>query len=177
MRTTVTASVQESTALVAKQGQLRVTPANVMAASLARRPRVGTGPFASLRDWRRYVPWQGPASGAERALMGAILGVVALGVLLRPLKPHLVASNPVALEFLSGDLTAIGAAAACAHLVGGGASGGRDSSGSSPRAARPGASPTGAAGLSPWAVRAAVVFAMLPGVSSAVVYAAAGWVG
>jgi hypothetical protein len=48
--------------------------------------------------------------------MGAILGVVALGLALRPLKPFLVGSNPVALEFLSGDLTAIGAAAAFARI-------------------------------------------------------------
>ena len=48
--------------------------------------------------------------------MGAILGVVALGLLLRPLKPFLLASHPVALEFLTGDLTAIEAAAAFARI-------------------------------------------------------------
>jgi membrane protein DedA with SNARE-associated domain len=48
--------------------------------------------------------------------MGAILGVVALGLLLRPLKPFLVASHPEALAFLTGDLTAIGAAAAFARI-------------------------------------------------------------
>jgi hypothetical protein len=48
--------------------------------------------------------------------MGAILGVVALGLLVRPLKPFLLASHPAALEFLTGDLTAIGAAAAFARL-------------------------------------------------------------
>jgi hypothetical protein len=68
------------------------------------------------RAWRRFVPWQGPATRVDRALMGAILGVVALGLLVRPLKPFLLASHPAALEFLTGDLTAIGAAAAFARL-------------------------------------------------------------
>jgi hypothetical protein len=66
--------------------------------------------------WRRFVPWQGPASRIDMALMGAILGVVALGLAMRPLKPFLLASHPVTLEFLTGDLTAIGAAAAFARI-------------------------------------------------------------
>jgi hypothetical protein len=66
--------------------------------------------------WRRFVPWHGPASRTDTALMGAILGVVALGLVMRPLKPFLLASHPVTLEFLTGDLTAIGAAAAFARI-------------------------------------------------------------
>ena len=66
--------------------------------------------------WRRFVPWQGPATRTDMALMGAILGVVALGLVLRPLKPFLLASHPVTLEFLTGDLTAIGAAGAFARF-------------------------------------------------------------
>ena len=66
--------------------------------------------------FRRYVPWQGPATRVDVALMGAILGVVALGLVIRPFKPFLVADHPVLLEFLTGDLLAIGAAAAFARI-------------------------------------------------------------
>ena len=66
--------------------------------------------------WRRFAPWQGSATRTDIALMGAILGVVAFGLALRPLKPFLLASHPVTLEFLTGDLTAIGAAAAFARI-------------------------------------------------------------
>ena len=52
--------------------------------------------------WRRFVPWQGRATRLDLALMGAILGVVALGLVLRPLKPFLLASHPVMLAFLTG---------------------------------------------------------------------------
>jgi membrane protein DedA with SNARE-associated domain len=130
--------------------------------------------------------------------MGAILGVVALGLLLRPLKPFLVASHPEALAFLTGDLTAIGAAAAFARIgeaplwlvVVAGAAGmvkfdwltwwaGRQWGAgiirmftTSERAKRfAGRS----AELNPWILRTAVVLAVLPGVPSAVVYAMAGW--
>ncbi|WP_369134045.1 VTT domain-containing protein [Modestobacter sp. I12A-02662] len=154
---------------------------------------------ASLR-WRRLTPWQGPATRVDLALMGAILAVVALGLALRPLKPFLLASHPVALEFLTGDLTAIGAAAAFARIgeaplwlvVVAGAAGmvkldwltwwtGRRWGGGIVRmfttsepalrfAAR-------ARELDPWTVRTAVVLAVLPGVPTAVVYAVAGWAG
>jgi hypothetical protein len=147
--------------------------------------------------WRRFVPWQGPATRTDTALMGAILGVVALGLVLRPLKPFLIASHPVILEFLTGDLTAIGAAAAFARIgeaplwlvVVAGAAGmvkldwltwwtGRQWGGgiiklftTSERAQRFAGRATE---LDPKILRAAVVLAVLPGVPSAVVYAMAG---
>ncbi len=150
--------------------------------------------------WRRFLPWEGPATRADLALMGAILGVVALGMVVRPLKPFLLASHPAALEFLTGDLTAIGAAAAFAGVgelplwlvVVAGAAGmvkfdwltwwaGRQWGGgiirmftTSERAQRVAGR---AAELNPWVVRTAVVLAVLPGVPSAVVYAAAAWAG
>ncbi|HYI35664.1 MAG TPA: VTT domain-containing protein [Thermoleophilaceae bacterium] len=131
-------------------------------------------------------------------MIGAILGVVALGLASRPLKPFLLASHPAALEFLTGDLTAIGAAAAYARIgelplwlvVVAGATGmvktdwltwwaGRQWGGgiirvftTSERAQRFAAR---AAELNPWIVRAAVVLAVVPGVPTAVVYAMAGW--
>jgi membrane protein DedA with SNARE-associated domain len=148
--------------------------------------------------WRRFVPWEGPASRTDTAAMGAILGVVALGLALRPLKPFLLASQPVTLEFLTGDLTAIGAAAAFARIgeaplwlvVVAGAAGmvkldwltwwtGRQWGGgiikmftTSQRAQR---FASRATELDPWILRAAVVLAVLPGVPTAVVYAMAGW--
>ncbi|MFI7067292.1 DedA family protein [Kribbella sp. NPDC050124] len=148
--------------------------------------------------WRRFVPWQGRATRVDLALMGAILGVVALGIALRPLKPFLVASHPVALAFLTGDLVAIGAAAAFARIgeaplwlvIVAGAVGmvkfdwltwwtGRQwGEGiirmftTSQRVLRFAGRATE---LPPWVLRVAVLLAVLPGVPTAVVYAMAGW--
>jgi membrane protein DedA with SNARE-associated domain len=150
--------------------------------------------------WRRYVPWQGRASGVDKALMGAILAVVALGLALRPAKPFLIASHPVLLEFLTGDLTAIGAAAAYARIgdaplwlvVLAGAIGmtkldwltwwtGRQWGGGIIRmfttSERTQRFALQATELNPWIIRAAVVVAVLPGIPTAVVYAVAGWAG
>jgi membrane protein DedA with SNARE-associated domain len=130
--------------------------------------------------------------------MGAILGVVGLGLAIRPLKPFLVADHPVLLAFLTGDLVAIGAGAAFARIgeaplwlvVVAGAVGmvkfdwlawwaGRQwgpgiirifTTGE--RAQRYAARATE---QNPWIVRLAVVVAVLPGIPTAVVYAAAGW--
>jgi membrane protein DedA with SNARE-associated domain len=148
--------------------------------------------------WRRYLPWQGPATRTDKAVMGAILGVVALGLVLRPLKPFLLASHPVLLEFLTGDLMAIGAAAAFARIgeaplwlvLVAGAAGmvkldwltwwtGRQWGGgiikmftTSERTQRFAGRATQ---LDPKILRAAVVLAVLPGVPTAVIYAMAGW--
>lgn len=146
------------------------------------------------------MPWQGRATRIDVALLGAILGVVLLGLALRPLKPFLIASHPVALEFLTGDLVAIGAAAAFARLgeaplwlvVLAGALGmvkfdwltwwtGRQwGEGiirmftTSERVLRFAARATD---LKPWILALAVIFAVLPGVPTAVIYAMAGWAG
>ena len=146
------------------------------------------------------MPWQGRASRTDRALVAAILAVVAVGFALRPFKPFLIASHPVLLEFLSGDLVVIGAAAAYARIgevplwlvVVAGAVGmvkldwltwwaGRQwgqgilrmftTSERALRWARR------ARDADPWMVRAAVVVAMVPGVPTAVVFALAGWAG
>jgi membrane protein DedA with SNARE-associated domain len=144
------------------------------------------------------VPWQGRPTRVDLALMGAILGVVAIGLALRPLKPFLIASHPVALEFATGDLVAVGAAAAFARLgeaplwlvILAGAVGmvkfdwltwwtGRQwGEGiirmftTSERVLRFAARATE---LKPWILRVAVLLAVLPGVPTAVVYAMAGW--
>jgi membrane protein DedA with SNARE-associated domain len=151
--------------------------------------------------WRRFVPWQGRRpTRVDLALLGAILGVVALGLALRPLKPFLIASHPIALEFLTGDLVAIGAAAAFARLgeaplwlvILAGAVGmvkfdwltwwtGRQWGEGIIRMFTTNARVLRFAGrateLSPWILGAAVLLAMLPGVPTAVVYAMAGWAG
>jgi membrane protein DedA with SNARE-associated domain len=150
--------------------------------------------------WRRWVPWQGRATRTDKALMAAILAVVAIGIALRPLQPFLIASHPVLLEFLSGDLTAIGAAAAFARIgevplwlvVVAGAVGmikldwltwwaGRQwgqgiirmltTSQRAQQWAQRGRD------ADPRVLRMAVVLAMLPGVPTAVVFALAGWAG
>jgi membrane protein DedA with SNARE-associated domain len=148
--------------------------------------------------WRRFVPWQGPATRGDWALMGAILGSVAVALLVRPLKPFLLDSYPAALAFLTGDLTAIGAAAAFARIgesplwlvVVAGAAGmvktdwllwwaGRPWGGGMIRmfttSERAQHIAGRAAELNPWILRAAVVLAVVPGVPTPVVYVMAGW--
>jgi membrane protein DedA with SNARE-associated domain len=132
--------------------------------------------------------------------MAAILAVVAVGVVLRPVKPFLIASHPVLLEFVSGDLTAVGAAAAFARIgevplwlvVVAGAAGmikldwltwwaGRQWGHgiirmfTTSRRALQWAQRSKDA--DPRILRLAVVLAMLPGVPTAVVFALAGWAG
>jgi hypothetical protein len=88
---------------------LRVTPDAALARAEGtgrQRPMMSTiGPARgrprTAAGFRRYVPWQGPATRVDVALMGAILGVVGLGLAIRPLKPFLVASHPVLLAFVT----------------------------------------------------------------------------
>jgi membrane protein DedA with SNARE-associated domain len=165
----------------------------------ADRPVGENGPGAP-HPARRWVPWQGRASRTDRALIAAMLVVVAIGLVLRPLKPFLIASHPVLLEVLSGDLIAVGAAAAFARIgeeplwlvVAAGVLGMVKFDWLAWWAGRQwGAGIIGLLTVSPrvqrWArrgrdadprvVRAAVVLAMLPGVPTAVVFALAGWAG
>ena len=67
-------------------------------------------------DWRRWTPWEGPATTGDWLLMGAIVAVVGVGAVVRRLTPFLIASDPVLLEFLNGGLAAVGVAAAFARL-------------------------------------------------------------
>ncbi|MBP2368468.1 DedA family protein [Pseudonocardia parietis] len=144
------------------------------------------------------MPWQGPATRVDLALIGAILAVVGLGLALRPLTPFLLAEHPVLLGFATGDLVAIGAGAAFARIgeaplwlvVVAGALGmvkfdwltwwaGRQWGAgiirmftAGDRAQQYAARATR---WNPWVMRLAVVAAVLPGVPAPVVYAAAGW--
>lgn len=144
------------------------------------------------------MPWEGPATPVDKALMGAIASVIAFGLVLRPLRPFLIAPHPVMLEFLDDGLAAIGAAAAFARIgeiplwlvIVAGAAGmikldwltwwaGRQwgpgiirffTSGE--RAKR---FADRARDLRPWVLGVAVIAAPLPGVPSAAVFALAGW--
>ncbi|MGI5125625.1 DedA family protein [Pseudonocardia sp. CA-107938] len=145
----------------------------------------------------RRTPWQGKATTTDLMLVAAVVAVVGIGMAIRPLKPFLLATQPVLLEFLTGDKIAIGAAAAIARIgdvplwlvVVAGAVGmvkfdwitwwaGRQWGAgivgmfaTSERVRRR------AAELNPWTVRVAIVLAGLPGIPSAVVFAVAGWTG
>jgi membrane protein DedA with SNARE-associated domain len=148
----------------------------------------------------RFRPWQGPATRTDLALTGAFLAVVTLGLAIRPAKPFLLASHPVALELISGDLLSIGAAAAFASigeaplglvLVAGAIgmakfdwlvwwAGRQWGAGmirmiAAPEQANRWADRT--ARLNPWLLRVAVVAAVLPGIPAPIVYAAAGIAG
>lgn len=150
--------------------------------------------------WRRFVPWSGRATRTDLALIAAILVVVAFGIALRPVKPFLVARHPVLLEFLSGDLSSVGVAAAFARIgevplwivmVAGAFgmvkfdaiawwAGRRWGQGiiamftTSERVKRWAAR---GRDVRPSVIGAAVVLATLPGVPTAVIYALAGWTG
>ena len=148
----------------------------------------------------RYKPWRGRATRTDKLLMGAFTALVLFGFATKPLKPFLLASHPVALEVLSGDLIPIGAAAAFARIgetsiwlvLAAGAIGmvkfdwlmwwaGREwGEGilrmftTTERAERLAAR---AAELSPWVVGLAVAAAVLPGIPTPIVYAMAGMAG
>jgi membrane protein DedA with SNARE-associated domain len=117
-----------------------------------------------------------------------------------PTRTATLASHPVLLEFLTGDLTAIGAAAAYARIgdaplwlvVLAGAIGmtkldwltwwtgrqwGRGIIRMFTTSERTQRFALRATELNPWIIRAAVVLAVLPGVPTAAVYAMAGWAG
>jgi membrane protein DedA with SNARE-associated domain len=149
---------------------------------------------------QRYRPWSGRATSTDLLLMSAFGGVVLLGIAIKPIKPFLLASHPVALELLTGDLIPIGAAAAFARvgevplwvvIVAGAVgmakfdwlmwwAGRRWGEGiirmftTGERARR---YTERAAELNPWVVRSAVVAAVLPGVPTPIVYAMAGLAG
>jgi len=66
--------------------------------------------------WRDALPWDGPAQRGDKVLIGLILGITGLLAATMPLRPFLLASHPVVLEFVTGSLSAIGAGAAFARI-------------------------------------------------------------
>lgn len=155
------------------------------------------------RSWlgaRRLVPWAGPAAAADRWLLTAILAVVILGLALRPAKPFLIAEHPILLEFLTGDLVVVGAAAAFARIgeaplglviIAGAVgtvkfdlltwwAGRRWGEGILEMLATPAQAAAWTRRLDrtrPWVMGLAVALAMAPGVPTAVVFVLAGWAG
>jgi len=175
--------------------------AGSMEATLEKRARPPWRARLSTIFWpQRYRPWTGRATRVDLALMGGFLAVVVLGLATKPLKPFLLASHPVLLELLTGDLLAIGAGAAFARIgeaalwlvVVAGAVGmvkfdwlmwwaGRQWGAgiirmftTEERAQR---FADRATAWNPWILRAAVAFAVLPGIPTPVVYAMAGLAG
>lgn len=155
-------------------------------------------PFSFPALSRRWVPWQGRATATDKALLAALTGALAIGLVARPLRPFLIASQPVALEVLSPGPVTIGAAAAFARVgevplwlvvVAGvvgmikldwlmwwaGRQWGRGILGYFTTSDRAKRYTDRARTVKPWVVRVAVVAAALPGVPSPLVFALAGW--
>ncbi|GAB3742314.1 DedA family protein [Microlunatus parietis] len=151
-------------------------------------------------SWRDLAPWEGKASRLDKALLIAIIALIGYGFAMMPLKPFLLASHPVLLEFLTGGYASIGAAAAFARIgeiplwqvIFAGVVGmikfdwlfwwtGRQWGRGIIKLFANGERAKRIAGrahdLNPWLVRSAVVLAMLPGIPSALVFAIAGWTG
>ncbi|WP_217428073.1 DedA family protein [Microlunatus speluncae] len=154
-----------------------------------------TGPITS---WRQVLPWQGKATRLDKALLITMGALILYGFATIPLKPFLLASHPILLEFMTGGYAAIGAAAAFARIgdlplwlvvVAGvvgmikfdwlfwwtGRQWGRGIVNLFANGERAKKLAGRAHELNPWIVRAAVVGAMLPGIPAALVFAIAGW--
>lgn len=157
-------------------------------------------PLPSTPRWRRWLPWQGPATRADGALMAAIGGVILFGFVVRAARPFLIASHPVLLAFLNGGAAEIGAAAAYARVgdlplwlvVSAGTIGmmkfdwltwwagrrwGSGIVGYFTTRERAELLTERARHLRPWMLRLAVIAAPLPGVPSGLVTTLAGWTG
>ena len=159
-----------------------------------------------VREWittpwpDRYKPWRGKATRTDKLLMAAFTGLLLFGFATKPIKPFLLASHPVALELLSGDLISIGAAAAFARIgetsiwlvLAAGAIGmvkfdwlmwwagrvwGEGMLRMVTTAERAERFAARAAELRPWVVGLAVAAAVLPGIPTPIVYAMAGMAG
>ncbi len=81
----------------------------------AARPGGPAGP-AGPQTWRDALPWDGPARRGDKVLLGLILGILLVLMATLPLRPFLLASHPIVLEFVTGSLSAVGAGAAFARI-------------------------------------------------------------
>ncbi|WP_211189501.1 DedA family protein [Actinomycetospora sp. TBRC 11914] len=84
----------------------------------SRRPRSPEEIEAAKQQWRDMRPWDSPMAGADKALIGSLVAVVALMLLTLPVRPFLIATHPVALSAVTGSLSAVGSAAAFARVGG-----------------------------------------------------------
>ncbi|GAB3701658.1 DedA family protein [Mariniluteicoccus flavus] len=65
---------------------------------------------------RQVIPWEGKATRTDRALVICMGVAFALSLAMIPIKPFLLGRNPVLLEFITGNTSAIGAGAAFARI-------------------------------------------------------------
>lgn len=70
----------------------------------------------SPQTWRDALPWDGPAQRGDKILLGLIGGILLVLMATIPLRPFLLASHPIVLEFVTGSLSAVGAGAAFARI-------------------------------------------------------------
>ena len=68
------------------------------------------------QTWRDALPWDGPAQRGDKVLIGLILGILLLLMATMPMRPFLLGSHPIVLEFATGSLSAVGAGAAFARI-------------------------------------------------------------
>lgn len=68
------------------------------------------------QNWREMLPWEGKPSRGDKVLLGSMLGITAFYLAMLPVKPFLIASHPILLEFVTGSKAAVGAGAAFARI-------------------------------------------------------------
>lgn len=86
------------------------------AASSEPEDRADAQPQPEENPWATVKPWQGKATGLDKALLFIILGVPLLYLCLLPLRPWMLVNAPVLQEFINGAKTAVVAAAAYARI-------------------------------------------------------------
>ncbi|MDD7939783.1 DedA family protein [Actinomycetospora lutea] len=65
---------------------------------------------------RKVKPWDGPMARADKFIVVATLGIIALNLASMPFRPFLLASHPIGLAAVTGSLSAVGAGAAFAAI-------------------------------------------------------------
>ncbi|QVQ51701.1 VTT domain-containing protein [Spiractinospora alimapuensis] len=149
-------------------------------------------------DWKQLLPWEGTPTRLDKALLWSIAGLFVFFIVMLPLRPFVIGSNPVLLQLMTGSHAATGVAAGFARIgeiplwvvVVAGVVGtvkfdflfwwtGRqwghkivDMLAPTPRAKNLAAR---AQHLNPWWIRIAVMLSYLPGIPIALVFAIAGW--
>lgn len=66
--------------------------------------------------WRDVLPWEGTPSTGDKVLLGSMFAISAFFLALTPLKPFLIAHHPLLLALVTGNTSAVGAAAAFARV-------------------------------------------------------------
>lgn len=66
--------------------------------------------------WRDVLPWEGKPTTGDKVLLGSMFAISAFFLALTPLKPFLIAHHPLLLALVTGNTSAVGAAAAFARV-------------------------------------------------------------